>query len=435
MKGPWRPPLDSRDTVADNRTFSVSVDWDAAQIVLQGLPIGAGGGASLVPVPGIEMVFDRADARLSQVIVDAGEPGGPVVPSGLAVAYIGRVLGRRLAAGIQRAPHGAVPRIALRAQPGAAVTLSRLARLDAARLTSPVPSSRLWAEEAAQLAWEAGLTERARMEAHRARTDVPPDPDVVRGGAPNEGVVPTLAGQVPDAEPGQASRRLGGWLDPALVPAGVFRHGLFPESDLIIRTRGSGKMLIAVETMLAATAGRDTLARCRVRLVDSDARLVLAVSPFCPDGQRARAELDAPARLSAPGTYWVEAVDDERRPVQGTRMRRMRSALRWADAALRAESRPAGLALGLADEQWTNLAALAWERCRADWEAATDADRAYLAASRGAALAAGTNAARKRVPEPPSSWAAQLAQQPVHRLSPFLAEEGRKPTCDRATGR
>jgi len=37
-------------------------------------------GVSLTPGPGVELVFDRAGGRLSQVIVEAGEPGGPVVP-------------------------------------------------------------------------------------------------------------------------------------------------------------------------------------------------------------------------------------------------------------------------------------------------------------------------------------------------------------------
>jgi hypothetical protein len=63
----------------------------------------------------------------------------------------------------------------------------------------------------------------------------------------------------------------------------------------------------------------------------------------------------------------------------------MRRALRWADAALRAESRPNGLAPELSNEQWTRLAGLAWDRCRAEWEAAGDPGRAALAAARGTA--------------------------------------------------
>jgi hypothetical protein len=80
---------------------------------------------------------------------------------------------------------------------------------------------------------------------------------------------------------------------------------------------------------------------------------------------------------------WVEVVGDERRPADGILLRRVRRALRWADAALRAQSRPHGLATELTDEQWGRLAALAWDRCRAGWEAADDPVRAALAATRG----------------------------------------------------
>jgi hypothetical protein len=112
--------------------------------------------------------------------------------------------------------------------------------------------------------------------------------------------------------------------------------------------------------------------------------------------------LPAPAALDA---LWVEVVDDERRPVRGTRLRHMRRALRWADAALRAASRPAGLAPGLTDEQWAWLAALAWDRCHSDWTAAGDAGRAALAAG--------------------------LSRHPVRWTRPYLAEL----TCDPAAAR
>ena len=109
--------------------------------------------------------------------------------------------------------------------------------------------------------------------------------------------------------------------------------------------------------------------------------------------------------MHATGALWVEVVDDERRPVRGTRLRRMRRALRWADAALRAASRPGGLDPDRTDEQWAQLAALAWNRCRADWTAAGDADRAAAAA--------------------------RLARHPVRWTRPYLAEA----TCDPAAAR
>jgi hypothetical protein len=365
-----RPPLDH-----DNCTFAVSVDWDAAQIMLEGPPAGAGGEASLTPAPGVELVFDRASGCLSRVVVEAGEPLGPVVPGEPAVAYLGRMLGGRVAAAVRQAPYRAVPLVTARVQPAAIAALSRLARLDAARRTSPVPWSPLWETEASELARKAGWAERT--------------------GAC------WCAPAIATADPGRpaadlAARGLPGWIDPALVPPGVFRYGLSPDSDLGIRVHRD-EPLVTVEVMLASGAGWSPLGQ--VRLVDSDERRVLAVSPLRRNGPRARAELPLPAEA---GTLWVEVVDDERRPVQGTRLRRMRRALRWAGAALRAASRPDGLVPGRTDEQWAGLAALAWDRCRADWAAAGDADRAAAAA--------------------------RLARHPVQWTRPYLAEA----TCELA---
>ena len=132
MNDQQRPPLDPHD----NCTFAVSVDWDAAQITLEGPPAGAGGGASLSPVPGVELVFDRAEGRLSQV------------------------LGGRVAAAVRQAPYGTVPPVRLRPHPTAIAALSRLARLESARRTTPVPWSPLWGMEAAELARKAGWAER-----------------------------------------------------------------------------------------------------------------------------------------------------------------------------------------------------------------------------------------------------------------------------------
>ena len=377
MKDQRRPPLDHHD----NCTFAVSVDWDAAQITLEGPPAGPGGGASLTLVPGVELVFDRAEGRLSQVVVEAGEPFGLVVPGEPALAHLGRLLGDRVAAALRQAPYGTVPPVMPRPHPTAIAALSRLARLESARRTTPVPCSPLWTMEAADLTRQ-GLR-----------------PSTLASAGPPLPPAPATPPRLPAAP---ASKSLSGWLDPALVPPGVFRYGLSPDSDLDIRVHDDEEPLITVEAGLARGIGWSALASCRVRLVDSDARRVLAVSPLCPDGLRARAEF--PAAVEA-GALWVEVVDDERRPVRGTRLRRMRRALRWADAALRAASRPGGLDPDRTDEQWAQLAALAWNRCRADWTAAGDADRAAAAA--------------------------RLARHPVRWTRPYLAEA----TCDPAAAR
>ena len=90
----------------------------------------------------------------------------------------------------------------------------------------------------------------------------------------------------------------------------------------------------------------------------------------------------------------------------------IRRAMRWASAALRAGRRPPGPV----DAEWIRTEALAWERCAADWSAAGDEDRSYLAARRGARY--------PDVPahDPPSAWAKELAGRPLLREEPFLAE-------------
>jgi hypothetical protein len=434
VKGLRRPPLDACDTEADDCVFAVSADWDAAQIMLRALPAGAAGGASLVPVPGVELVFDRASGRLSQLVADVADQSGAAEPSGALVAFVRTMFGDAAAAELRQALHLAVPHVTLRAAPdtaGALAALSQLARLCAARITSPMLSSPLWAVEAARLARQAAGPTPGRQRcdgAYRAVIDLltagPPPICIVPAGRPP-------AGPVWDAEPRRSKRWPDGWLDPALAPVGVFRHGLSPESDLIVRDTGT---TLVIEAMLAGPTDVYALGRCRVRLVDSDARRVVATARFRSRGQRARAALPVSAGLSAPGPYWIEVVDDERRPVQGTRLRRVRRALRWADAALRAETRPAGLAPGLTAGQWVELAARAWDQCRTDWEAAGDADRAYLAAARRAALA-GEAASAQPLPAPPSSWSARLACHDVHPVPPFLAEEGGHPIFPPPLGR
>ena len=57
-------------------------------------------------------------------------------------------------------------------------------------------------------------------------------------------------------------------------------------------------------------------------------------------------------------------VADKHWPVRSAKGHRIRRALRWADAALRAERAPAGLAPHSAPEDWAALAAVAWEQCR-----------------------------------------------------------------------
>jgi hypothetical protein len=424
VKGQTRHSLGYCDDTAGPRGFTVAVDRDAAQITLRGRATGAGGGAYLTPVPGVELVFDRADGWLSGVTVAADRV------SDKAAGWIADVFGPAAAAAVRKAPHGNPLMVPLRARPGTLKALSRLARLDAARVTSPVPAAPLWVAEAAALARHAGLTRPGQpLTAATEAATLPGGfgstiPAHITRPPADDGPAP-WAGALPGARSGGG--RLEGSLDPGLVPHGVFLPGLWPGADLKVRAGRDGARLIVVETALLPGATPAELAGCRARLVNANERRVLATAAFrsCPPSpadaksppgtpRRAWAELPTPTglrTLTRSGTAWVEVVGDERRTADGTRLRRIRRALRWADAALRAESQPNGLAPELSDEQWIRMTALAWNRCRADWAAAGDPGRAALAAARSATVRhmAGRSATERR-------------GTTVGRAHPFLAE-------------
>jgi hypothetical protein len=435
-------------------------DGDTGQVVLEGLPIGVAGGAGLVPVSGVELVFDRADGRLAGVVIDPEEPGGPIVLAEAAAAVLVGLFGQEAPDAVREAGFRPGEQPALSPDARLSATWSRLARLDAARSTSPVPpTSPLWAAEAGQLADQGSLHSRARAEARRAVTGLaeilgrsplpealsaaalavadlaePDEPDAakqLRDSAAKspagsleqwlaeQGTAPGLFGAPNGRRSGAGQDQIPGlqWsLDSGLVPEGTLLLGLSPLSDLFVHS-GDVQDRVVVEAVPAPGAGREALSRCRARLVDPPARRVLALASFLQEGSRVRAELQLPFPMDELKGKWIEVVEDEHRPVQSERLRRARRALRWADAALRAEQRPQGLALQLPGEDWTALAAMAWEHCRYDWEDTGDADRAYLAARRLTILDPSA-----RVPQAPFSWAVELADRPPLQEPAFLAE-------------
>jgi hypothetical protein len=132
---------------------------------------------------------------------------------------------------------------------------------------------------------------------------------------------------------------------------------------------------------------------------------------------QARAELVLPVPLDELQETWIDIVQDRLRPVRSVKGHRIRRALRWADAALRAERSPAGVAPQSTREDWTALAMIAWERCRRDWDLAGDADRGFLAARRLAAFDPS-----RYVPKAPSPTAAEIADQAPVQGPAYLAE-------------
>ena len=438
-------------------SLTPSFERETGQVILEDLPAGVAGEAPLVPVPGLDLAFNRADGRLCRAMVDTTGTDGFIAVGEQVAALLIRLFGAEATSVVSAAaawpgerPEGAAPETrVLSPEPGLTTTLSSLALLDAARATSPIPpGAPWWAAEAAELAERAGLNARARAEAHQALAKLlgqldslePLPEDAVRAAIAvadiNAATEPEAASRlrktIREAVARPAGPRLGGpprapaldvaaeveslekdrarlaglqWmLDPDLVPEGVFRPGLSPYSDLSVRHEGA-KGRVIVEALLAPGADCDALSRCLARLVDPSVRRVLAHAGFTKAQSGVTAELRLPFPLDEVQESWIEVVQDKRMPVRSAKGHRIRRALRWADAALRAERAPAGLAAESTHEDWAALAAVAWEQCQGDWEAAGDADRARLAAQRQAALGPRTCG-----PQPPLGGPAYLAE-------------------------
>jgi hypothetical protein len=433
---------------------TLSWDEDAGQVRLEGFPEGPGGGASLILAEGVELVFGCATGELSRVCVAAGDPGGPPTIAEPAALAIRNLFGARARDAIRLAARKDGDPISLKPEPATLAALSRLARLDAARLTSPVSGSLLWGIEAAQLAARAGLSARTAAEAQATAAaldeaaDLPAgvlevaaramaelvaaaEPDLARrlreattrpvltgpAGAGSAGTSRKRARPFSLPDLATDTRQRGGdldqlhWgLDPRLVPAGIFGPQLWPDAELTVRPERSR---LIVEATLAPGADPRALAACRARLVDPASRSVLATASFRELGDsRVRAEI---RKRRPPHEAWVEIVDDVNRPVLSAKLRHIRRAMRWADAALSAGRQT----FGLADAEWTRLAAVAWGRCAEEWAAAGDQDRAYLAAAREVAMYPGVEIRA----EPPSAWAKELVNRPPVKEEPFLAEQ------------
>lgn len=450
-----KPPFDpapgrqAGQSAARKETCVLTLTWDKdiGQVTLEGLPEDSAGGASLSVAAGVELIFDAAGGQLSRVLVTPRETGNRPVIGRPAATTIKRLLGPRAGTAIRQAAQRNGDPVPVKGDPGALAAASRLARLDAARLTSAAADSPLWSVEAAQLASRAGLTERTMAEARRAAsavsaaTELSPQLLAIAAEAVADllgGLEAALASQLRDAAVQARSRALttggrkhvpaparpvtgaddgqGGdigqlhWsLDPRLIPAGLFQHTLWPDAELTVRPERSR---LDVEARLAPGADRRAFDTCRARLVDPADRRVLGVAVFHDLGQSlVRAEIRAP-RLTREA--WVEVVADAKRPVFSSQLHHIRRAMRWADAALAAGRQR----FGLADAEWTRLAADAWARCAEEWSAAGDQDRAYLAATHRAAVCPGLG----NPVEPPSGWAKELASRPLLAEAPFLAE-------------
>ena len=354
--------------------LTLSYEPDAGQVILEGRPAGPAGEAGLMPVAGVGLAFDRGDGHLVRVVAEAGDQAASTLLTRLFGPQAVRLLGEVVASPAE--PGAPRPR-ALSPEPVLRAALSSLARLDAARDTSPASRrSPWWAAEAAVLAEQAGLHDRAHAEAGRLRGAIVPHRPCTPG--------LDVAAEVEELE--KDSVRVPGlnWvLDPALAPAGLFRPGLSPHSDLLVRHDG-GAGLVTVEAVLAPGADVTAAGRCQARLVDPAVRRVLAQADCHLTESRIRAELRLPFPLDELDKAWIEVIEGPHRPVRSAKAHLIRRALRWADAALRAERAPAGLAPQSTAGDWAALAAIAWQRCHRDWAAAGDSARARAQPAQGA---------------------------------------------------
>jgi len=313
-----------------------SFEPDAGLLILEGGPAGMAGEAGFTLAAGTDLAFDRFDGHLVRVVT--GTEREPA-----AAPLLDRLFGERAISALREASASLAAPTALRPltpEPVLSAALSSLARLNAFRDTSPVPrQSRWWTVESAILAEQAGLHARALAEMDLLR-------DRLALSEPAQSCDPPLdvAAEVADLGKATVRRSQLQWVvDPALIPAGLFRFGLSPHSDLRVR-QGSDMRQLVIEATLAPGARTASVGQYAVRLVNPAERSVRTQAPLQVYGSRARSQIRLPVPMDEVGGLWVELVGEPGRPVSSLTHHLIRRALRWADAALRAARAPKGLA-------------------------------------------------------------------------------------------
>ena len=226
------------------------------------------------------------------------------------------------------------------------------------------------------LAEQAGLHSRTLAEAGRASC-------ALRGGRPHRfrqsGM--DVAAEVADLEKSVRCPACTGSSILALSPPEVFRPGLTPHSDLLVR-RDAGSDVRDGAGNAGTRRGHPAAGRWHVRLVDPSRPCgrVLAEAEFKVAGSRLRGGAPRSRRTSSEEA-WIEVVDDpgaagsQRQGAPdpaGAALGGCRAACRACARRASRRSRPR--------RTGRRSAAVAWERCRRDWEAAGDYGRAAVRA-------------------------------------------------------
>jgi len=400
----------------DERPLVLRGSWDPqiGAVVLTGEASGPAGVVDVEPVAGVVVSFDATTLAPCELLIEDKEDGDlgrlDLGVAGVCERLLGAKGFERLRKGLGN--HRTVVDVSLSGERELWVGLARLARAAAVQVTDPVsPASPLWEAEEALLAHEAGLESLARRHAGRAverlagfvsrapdalgDTRVREALEVVSGlvgpAAPeaSAALVDALAGKLLD--PGQLEPRAerapwpagqGGApalvLDATLLPERTFLFGADPSQDAVIEeAEGS----LSVWIRLHPWARRSVVESCRLRLVDRRRHEVLAEQPLTRVGSLAHASL---ALEPAPfGEMDLEIVEDGHVPVAGTSLARRRAALRYGDAALRAERRPTPLHPTWSASDWASEAARLWRESAAAWDDAGEEERARQAERRG----------------------------------------------------
>src|ERR1035441_6561973 len=120
--------------------LTLSFERETGQVIIEGLPAGVAGEAPLIPVPGLDLAFDRADGRLCRMVVDAAGTDGSIAIGEQAAAMLMRLFGAQAPDMVSGAATGAGGGPALPARAGPGRPLSNLGAPDGGRAPRPVPS-------------------------------------------------------------------------------------------------------------------------------------------------------------------------------------------------------------------------------------------------------------------------------------------------------
>ena len=311
-----------------------SFERETGQVILEGLPAGVAGEASLIPVPGLDLAFDRADGRLCRAVVDTAGTDGSIAVGEQVAAMLIQLFGAQAPSVVSdtsgrrtcsRPSPGSPERCPAwpastrpgpparfrparpggRPRPPNSPNAPACTRGPAPKRTAPWPScSGNWTASTPQC-FPKPAARAALAVAALTAADEPAAATRLReaiggrSGPPPAAPPPIpefdVAAEVESLEKDRV--RLVGlqWmLDPDLVPEGLFRPGLSPYSDLSVRHDGA-KGQVVVEAVLAPGADCGALSRCLARLVDPAVRRVLAQAAFSEGRAGPR-----PGRAAAP---------------------------------------------------------------------------------------------------------------------------------------